>query len=139
MSDTSHNLNVAKGATTVVRGGGSDVRGTVRIAPAVLIELIELTVQGIDGIDGLRTRRNKGADLAPAGAKVYDNGKIAVTIEGDRIDAAIVLAIRRGTNVSELSAEVQKRIGFAAGNMLGLTVRTVDIYIEEIVSGAQGA
>lgn len=45
----------------------------------------------------------------------------------------IDVAIERGTNVSHLSGTVQERIGFAVGNMLGMTVRAVDVYIEEIV------
>jgi uncharacterized alkaline shock family protein YloU len=107
----------------------------VRIAPAVLIELIELTVQDIDGVAGLRNRRQKLAGPTDQGARSFDNGKIAVTVNGDQIDAAIAFAIQRGANVSALSTEVQKRIGFAVGNMLGMTVRTVDISIEEIISG----
>ena len=113
----------------------ADVRGTVRIAPAVLIELIELTVQDIPGVAGLRSHRNMRRAEAEPGAKTFDNGKIAVTVHGDQIDAAIALAIGQGTNVSELSTEVQKSIGFAVGNMLGMTVRSVDIYIEEIIPG----
>ncbi len=135
MSEIGRNPDPSKGATAEVGNGGSDVRGTVRIAPAVLIELIELTVQGIEGIDGLRTRRHMRTTPASEGARTWDNGKVAVTVNGNQIDAAVAIAIHRGTNVSELSAEAQNRIGFAAGNMLGMTVRTVDIYIEEIVSG----
>ncbi|MBA3379737.1 MAG: Asp23/Gls24 family envelope stress response protein [Chloroflexia bacterium] len=136
MKDNSHNdPKSTSGASAEVRAGGSAVRGTVRIAPGVLIELIELTVEGIDGVTGLRSRRDKRSQTAMAGARTFDNGKIAVTVNGDQIDAAIAFAILRGTNVSEFSAEVQKRIGFAVGNMLGMTVRTVDVYIEEIIPG----
>ena len=135
MTVISHNSNGAKGPTAEVSAGRSQIRGSVRIAPAVLIELIELTVQGIDGIDGLRGRRIKRAVPETEGAKTWDNGKIAVTVNGGQIDAAIAVAIHRGVNVSELGAEVQRRIGFAAGNMLGMSVRTVDISIEEIVPG----
>ena len=139
MKDNSHNdPKSTSGASAEVRAGGSAVRGTVRIAPGVLIELIELielTVEGIDGVAGLRSRRDKRSQTAMARARTFDNGKIAVTVNGDQIDAAIAFAILRGTNVSEFSAEVQKRIGFAVGNMLGMTVRTVDVYIEEIIPG----
>ncbi len=135
MGDSNHDPKSTGGASAEVRAGGSAVRGTIRIAPAVLIELIELTVQGIDGVAGLRSRRNKQPLADDSGARTFDNGKIAVTVNGNQIDAAIAFAILRGTNVSEFSAEVQKRIGFAVGNMLGMTVRTVDVYIEEIIPG----
>jgi uncharacterized alkaline shock family protein YloU len=135
MSNENLNHKASRGAHSEVRNEGAGIRGTVRIAPAVLIELIELTVQDIDGVAGLRNRRQKLARPTELGAKSFDNGKIAVTVNGDQIDAAIAFAIQRGANVSALSTEVQKRIGFAVGNMLGMTVRTVDISIEEIISG----
>jgi len=135
MVDPNHDPKSTGGAAADVYASGMAIRGTVRIAPAVLIELIELTVQGIDGVAGLRTRRDKRPAPDGSGSRTFDNGKIAVTVNGDQIDAAIAFAIQRGTNVSEFSAEVQKRIGFAAGNMLGMTVRTVDVYIEEIIPG----
>jgi len=125
------------GATADVHDHASAVRGTVRIAPAVLIELIELTLDGIDGIAGLRALPEKPDAHGADGARTWDNGKIAVTVRGDQIDAALGLAIHRGANVSGLSADVQQQIGFAAGQMLGMTVRTVDIYIEEIVPGPE--
>lgn len=107
-------------------------RGTVRIAPAVLIQLIDLTVQGMDGIAELRSLRK--ADLKPTTAegRTFDNGKIAVTVHGDVIDAAIAIAVTRGTNVTELTETVKHRIGFAAGDMLGMKVRSVDIFIDGI-------
>jgi len=132
MVDPNHDPKSTGGAAADVYASGMAIRGTVRIAPA---ELIELTVQRIDGVAGLRTRRDKRPAPDGSGSRTFDNGKIAVTVNGDQIDAAIAFAIQRGTNVSEFSAEVQKRIGFAAGNMLGMTVRTVDVYIEEIIPG----
>ena len=139
MPVSSHNSNTANGPTAEVGVGVAHVRGSVRIAPAVLIELIELTVEGIDGIDGLRNRRAGRVEPASNGVRTWDNGKIAVTVNGDRIDAVIAIAIQHGINVSALSAEIQRRIGFAAGKMLGMTVRTVDISIEEIVSEPIGS
>lgn len=135
MGNPSHDPKSIGGASAEVSTGGTAFRGTVRIAPAVLIELIELTVHGIDGVAGLRTRRDKRPVPPSSSSRTFDNGKIAVTVNGDQIDAAVAFAIQRGTNVSEFSAEVQKRIGFAVGNILGMTVRSVDVYIEEIVPG----
>jgi uncharacterized alkaline shock family protein YloU len=135
MTDSSHTPPPGNGATTEVHDRHADARGTVRIAPAVLIELIELTVQGVDGFAGLRQNRRKPAANAAPGAKTYDNGKIMVTVQGDIIDASVALAVHRGANISGLSTEIQRRIGFAVGNMLGMTVRTVDIAIEDIIPG----
>jgi uncharacterized alkaline shock family protein YloU len=126
------------GAVTHIHKSGR-ARGTVRVAPAVLIQLIELTVQGIKGIGELRSLRLHKPATAETGARTFNSGRIAVTVNGDQIDAAIAIAIHRGANVSELSNEIKRQIGFAAGNMLGMTVRTVDIYIDEIMPVPTGS
>jgi uncharacterized alkaline shock family protein YloU len=138
MTDNPPAPDPSKGAVTEVHldavgGGATTVRGTVRIAPAVLIELVELTIGGIEGVAGLRTHAADKGNV-PEGARMFDNGKIAVTVSGDQIAVAIGCAIARGTNVSELSAAIQQAIGFAVGNMLGMTVRAVDIHIQDIVA-----
>jgi uncharacterized alkaline shock family protein YloU len=126
-------------ATEVTLGGtageGGEFRGTVRVAPAVLIELIDLTMQGISGFAGLR---NHGAGPEPDGgtARRFSNGKIAVTVDGDRIAVAVGCAIVRGTNVAEFTSAVQRAIGFAAGNMLNMTVQTVDLMIQEVTAAS---
>lgn len=129
------NPPAARGAATEIDTTTGEIRGTVRIAPAVLLELVELSVGTIGGIDGLRSLRRNALPGADPAARTYDNGKIAVTVDGDQIGVAIGIAITRGTNVSELSTEVQRQVGFAVGRMLGMTVNTVDIYIEEITAG----
>jgi uncharacterized alkaline shock family protein YloU len=142
MTDGLQSSRLVPGATTdVIAPIGGDqaatARGTVRIAPAVLIELIEMTVRDIDGVAGFRSRpwQKKPSD-EPAIGKSYDNGKIAVNVDGDRIAADVSIAITRGTNVTELSREIQRMVGNAVGKMLGLTVRHVNVFIEEIVIDA---
>ncbi len=116
---------------------GKPARGTIRISPAVLIELIELTVLGVDGVGGLRSLRkhNRRRDLED-GTHSHDNGKIAVTVNGNQIDAAVSISLEQGVNVAEATQEIRRRIGFAAGNMLGMTVRSADIFVDDIVSPA---
>ncbi len=112
----------------------ANVRGTVRFAPG---DLIELTVRDIEGVAGFRSRpwQKHPHDEPPIG-KSYDNGKIAVSVDGDRIAADVSIAITRGTNVTELSREIQRMVGNAVGRMLGLTVRHVNVFIEDVVIGA---
>jgi uncharacterized alkaline shock family protein YloU len=138
MTGTGQRESRETGAVTHIHKSGR-ARGTVRVAPAVLIQLIELTVQGVKGIGELRPLRHHKQDAAETGARTFNSGRISVTVNGDQIDAAIAIAIHRGTNVSELSNEIKRQIGFAAGNMLGMTVRTVDIYIDEIMPVPSGS
>jgi uncharacterized alkaline shock family protein YloU len=117
-----------------VQSQGKPARGTIRISPAVLIQLIELTVVGIDGVVGLRSlRKHNWLRDFDEGAHSHDNGKIAVTVTGNQIDAAVSIALFQGVNVSEVTQEIRRRIGFAAGNMLGMTVHSADVYVDDIV------
>lgn len=111
----------------------TEVRGTVRIAPAVLIELIEVTVSDIPGVLELKTRkRRKNDDTPHLAGKSFDDGKVRVSVDGDQIEADISIAVRRGANISSLADEIRRKVGVAAGRMLGMTVRTVNIYIDDI-------
>lgn len=114
---------------------GKPARGTIRISPGVLIQLIELTVVEVDGVVGLRSlRKHNWRRDFDEGAHSHDNGKVAVTVTGDQIDAAVSIALVQGTNVSEVTQEIRRRIGFAAGNMLGMTVHSADVYVDDIVN-----
>lgn len=127
--------NRAEVNTTVQVDEGIEVRGTVRIAPAVLIQLIETTVLDISGVVALTTHKRKKADDAgeqPRG-KSFDDGKVRVTVDGDQIDADVSITVSSGTNVSRLTDQIRQRVGVAAGRMLGMTVRSVDIYVDDIV------
>lgn len=118
-------------------GEGKQARGTIRISPGVLLQLIELTVLSVDGVGGLRSLRkqNRQRDAAE-GSHGHDNGKIAVSVNGTQIDADVAIALEQGVNVAEATQEIRRRIGFAAGNMLGMTVRSANIFVDDIVSPA---
>jgi len=121
--------------TTVQVDEDTEVRGTVRIAPAVLIQLIETTVLDIPGVISLTApKRRKPEDTAETSqGKAFDDGKVRVTVDGDQIDAEVSLSVRSGTNITRLSEQVRERVGVAAGRMLGMTVRRVDLYVDDIV------
>lgn len=134
-NDKTPRTNRAEVTTTVHVDEATEVRGTVRIAPAVLIQLIETTVLDITGVVGLTTHRRKKSDEPegqPSG-KSFDDGKVRVTVDGDQIDADVSITVRSGTNVARLTDQIRERVGVAAGRMLGMTVRTVDIYVDDIV------
>ena len=116
------------------KDGIPNVQGTVRVAPKVLIELIELTVTDVPRVVELRSRPKRPKPDSESRGKSYDDGKVRVGVLGDQIEADIAISIQQGTNVAELSAEVQRRVGVAAGQMLGMTVTSVNIYIDDVVN-----
>jgi uncharacterized alkaline shock family protein YloU len=130
------------GPATEIGGGGDPaqpVRGTVRIAPAVLIELIELTVRDTPGVLGFRSRRwgepAASSGSLPAGAAAYEAGGVRVRVAGERIEADVSIAVARGANILELGRAIQRRVGVAAGRMLGMTVAEVNVFVAGIGDG----
>ena len=121
------------------RGG---IRGTVRIAPAVLIELIELTVRAVPGVTGFQARRRVERILPRGGhgtatskgtsASAFEGGGIRVRIDGDRIDADVSIVIACDLNILDLSRTIQRQVGIAVGRMLGMTVNEVNVYVASV-------
>ena len=108
-------------------------RGTIRVAPAVLIELIELTVGDIDGVIELRSRPRRSRLAPEHEGKTYDDGKVRVAVHGDRIETDVAVAIGQGVNVTRLTDAIQSQVSRAVERMLGMTASSVNIYIDAIV------
>lgn len=107
-----------------------EVKGTVRIAPAVLIQLIETTVMEIEGIAGLTSRKGKQRDQDGTG-KAFDDGKVRVMVDGNQIDTDIAIILESNARVNSVTEKIRREVGLAAGRMLGMTVRSVDIYVDD--------
>ncbi len=124
----------AEVTTTVPIDANTDVKGTVRIAPAVLIQLIETTVRGIDGVVAITSRKGKKRDEEISG-KAFDDGKVRVVVDGDQIDVDIAITLHSGHDVASVAETIRRDVGVAAGRMLGMTVRSVDIYVDNVATG----
>lgn len=133
MSDAKPISEKAEVSTTVHITEDTEVKGTVRIAPAVLIQLIETTVKAIPGVNDLTSRKGKKREEEITG-KAYDDGKVRVIVDGDQIDTDIAITVDAGINVASVTDKIRKDVGVAAGRMLGMNVRSVDIYVDNIVA-----
>lgn len=130
MTNDSPASDKAEVTTSVPVTEDSDVKGTVRIAPAVLIQLIETTVRDIEGVATLTSRKGKKRDDEVSG-KAFDDGKVRVIVDGDQIDAELAITLTSGANVGTITQNIRREVGLAAGRMLGMTVRSVDIYVDD--------
>lgn len=133
MTNDSPTSDKAEVATSVPVTEDSDVKGTVRIAPAVLIQLIETTVRDIEGVANLTSRKGKKRDDEISG-KAFDDGKVRVIVDGDQIDAELAITLASGANVGTVTQNIRREVGLAAGRMLGMTVRSVDIYVDDFTA-----
>lgn len=120
----------------------ANARGTVRIAPAVLIELIELTVRAVPGVLDVQPRRRVERILPRAGygtgdearGKSVESGGVRVRIYGEWIDVDVSIVVTADANIMELSRLVQRTIGVAFGRMLDMTVAEVNVYVADIAT-----
>ena len=129
MTDHKSVSSKAEVTTTVAINAETDVKGTVRIAPTVLIQLIETTVSDIAGVVAITSRRGKKREEEMTG-RAFDDGKVRVVVDGDQIDVDIAVTLLAGTDVASVTGEIRRDVGVAAGRMLGMTVRSVDIYVD---------
>lgn len=119
----------AEVSTSVSINEDMEVKGTVRIAPAVLIQLIETTVKDIEGVASLTSRKGKKREVEVPG-KAFDDGKVRVVVDGDQIDADIAITLKPNARVNNVTQNIRREVGLAAGRMLGMTVRSVDIFVD---------
>lgn len=112
----------------------NEVRGTVRIAPKVLIQLIETAVRSVPGVINLTSRKGHDRQEDITG-KAFDDGKVRVVVDGDQIDVDLAVTLRVGANVASVTENIRKDVGVASGQMLGMTVRSVDIFVDNFSSG----
>lgn len=134
MTDSKPTSNMAEVSTSVPISGESEVKGTVRIAPAVLIQLIETTVKDIEGVTGLTSRKGRKREEELSG-KAFDDGTVRVIVDGDQIDADIAITLMYGANVGKVTQSIRHEVGLAAGRMLGMHVRSVNIYVDNFSAG----
>lgn len=120
-------------------------RGTVRVAPTVLVELIELTVRDVAGVTGFQSRHRverilPGSHHSPSGTeggRDIEARGVRLHLTDDTVDAGISITVESDVNMSEVSRSIRRQIGIAVPRMLGLEVRAVDVYIAG-VKPAQG-
>ena len=134
MTDAKPTSNMAEVTTRVPISGEREVKGTVRIAPAVLIQLIETTVREIEGVAALTSRKGRKREDESIG-KAFDDGKVRVVVDGDQIDADIAIDLMIGANVGKVTESIRREVGLAAGRMLGMHMRSVNIYVDNFIAG----
>lgn len=132
MTNDNTTSDKAEVTTSVPISEDMEVKGTVRIAPAVLIQLIETTVRDIPGVAELTSRKGKRREEEISG-KAFDDGKVRVVVDGDQIDADIAITLTIGANVGQVTEKIRRDVGLAAGRMLGMNVRSVDIFVDNFV------
>ncbi len=108
--------------------GADHIRGATTIAPGVLVTIARLTALGVPGVAHMAS--------VPGGVNRFfrrgagEGVQIEVTSSSVGVDLYLILA--QGTNVREVSRNVQAEVARAIELMVGMQADRVDVHIEDI-------
>jgi len=108
----------------------SKTLGTTHIAPEVLVTIAQLTALSVPGVDRLshsftsRLNRLLGKRSTHHGVEVY--------VEGDAVSVDLHIVVEQGVNIVQVSEKVQAEVSRAVNEMVGMTVREVNVYIQDV-------
>lgn len=100
--------------------------GRVIIAPEVLVSIARLTTLATPGV----------AHFCSTGVRAVfgskDAGSVRVTVEDGQVTVNVRIVVEHGTNMLQLSHDLQARIGRAIQDMVGMDVAAVNVYIADV-------
>lgn len=107
-----------------------DKGGMVRIAPEVLATIAALTAQSTPGVVRLE------GGLAGEVGKIMGKGRsvrgVKVSVEDSEVYVELHLVVKPDVSMFQLGSEVQQAVAQAIETMVGMTVHTVDVFIEDV-------
>ena len=104
--------------------------GTVRIAPGVLATIAGLTALAVPGVARM------SGDVVSGVSKLLGRpdalSGVKIQVKDDAVWVELHLVAEPDTNLYQLSTQVQRDVTQAIDKMVGMTVRQVDVYIEDV-------
>lgn len=103
--------------------------GAVRVARSVLITIVINAALQTTGV--VRMAR-AGASRARLIGKEIPKSGVALTIKDDSVSADLYIVVESGVNIVEVGAAVQEEVASAIEEMIGMQVREVNVYIQDV-------
>ena len=103
--------------------------GSIRIAPEVLSTIISLTALSVPGIVAMaEVPRGRLLDrLQPEAVR-----GVHVSVRDNSVYADLYVVVAHGANMVEVGNRAQQAVSQAIHEMLGMGVRTINVYIQGI-------
>jgi uncharacterized alkaline shock family protein YloU len=108
----------------------TEAKGTVTIAPEVLRTVARLTALATPGV-----ARLGGSWLADAErllGKPGGSGGVEIAVQDDVVTVDLYLVAERGANMLKLGQVLQTEITRAIHDMIGMEVRAVNVYVQDV-------
>lgn len=105
--------------------------GKVTIAPGVLATIARLTTLSVPGVVRM------GPGLGPKPERLLRRRGAAedgvyITVEDGTMLADLCIVVNRGVNMLHLAQQVQAEVARAIHDMVGMEVREVNVYIQDV-------
>ncbi len=106
----------------------SDTKGKTTIDPGVLIKIAKLTALSVPGVSKMAPGLHSVDNLLK---KNYSHG-VKIDVENNTVYADLYLVLRKNVDLFKTSQTVQKKVGRAITEMVGMDVGQINIHIEDI-------
>ena len=106
--------------------------GTVTIAPDVLSTIVSLTGQDVPGVARLGNVPGQQRVGAMLGSSTANADGVAVRVVEDTVVVDCYIIAQPDLNVLQLAETVQAAISEALNEMVGMPVRAVNVYVQDV-------
>lgn len=103
--------------------------GKTTMAPEVLLTIANLTALGVEGVRRMSSRLGVVNRLLRRG---HQNNGVHVEITDNQVDANLYIVLDKEVNIREVSNTIQKEVGRAILEMVGMEIGQINIHIEDI-------
>lgn len=106
--------------------------GTVTIAPDVLSTIVSLTAQEVPGVARLGNVPGQQRVGTMLGSGAANASGVAVRVVEDAVVADCYVIAEADQNLLQLAERVQAAISEALNEMVGMPVRAVNVYVQDV-------
>jgi len=106
--------------------------GTVTIAPDVLSTIVSLTAQEVPGVARLGSVPGQQRVGTMLGSSTANADGVAVRVVEDTVVADCYIIAKPDLNLLQLGEQVQAAISQALNEMVGMPVRAVNVYVQDV-------
>ena len=103
--------------------------GVVRVARQVLSTIVINTALQIPGVARMAHISDQWSRLL--GREVPRQG-VALSVKDNTVSADLYLVVEAGVNIVEVGTAVQEEVASAIEEMIGMQVREVNVYIQDV-------
>lgn len=104
--------------------------GKVTIAPEVLITIARLTTLSVPGV--VRMSTDWMGNVNRLLGRTSSGGGVKIEVEDETVTVDLYVIVEPGVNMYNLGQAIQSEVTRAINDMVGVTVRAVNIHIQDV-------